>query len=191
MATIDYKMKQVKSNSDKGSSSIQVSHVTIRQSIFFLHLRLVLLEGLAAIGLILFLSLVFSPEVKETIGDGVIVFNVPFFLLIVLAKILVTIYVIVSWLNRYYEINPTEITDKKGLIFVNEKRFLLEHIGAIDVEQGIFGRIFNFGTLKLFNWATEKEEFLYQIHNPLKYYAVLKNLLPEADKGKSLLRENL
>jgi hypothetical protein len=102
-----------------------------------------------------------------------------------------TIFIIVSWLNEYYEISPSEIVFRKGLIFRKEERHLLKHIGEVTIEQGAFGRIFNFGTLRLFNWTTEKSVYLYLIHNPLKYQHILESITPEADKGKKVFREHL
>lgn len=101
------------------------------------------------------------------------------------------IFIIIQWLNQYYEITPKEIIFKRGFIFKKEERNTLDHLGSIEVDQGLLGRIFNFGTIKLFNWATEKNFPLYLIHNPMKYHFILQTLLPEADKKKKVFREHL
>lgn len=191
MPAIDYKEKLLGVNENGGKKEIVVSHITIRQSIFFLHLRLVALEIIAALGLILLLTISFSYDLPTSIGRRIIELNIPIFIFLVLIKLGFMIFIIVSWLNQYYEITPKDIIFRKGLIFKKEMRYQLKHIGEVVLEQGTFGRIFNFGTLKLFNWTTEKHEYLYLIHNPLKYQHILESLTPEADKGKKVLREHI
>lgn len=192
MPDLDYKEKLMGvKKEENGEHNIYVTHITIRQSIFFLHLRLVLIEILAAFGLIVFLTLALSTEVKQRIGSDIIVFNIPIFLVLVAIKLATIIYVIIDWLNEYYEITPKEMIFKKGLLFKTEQRTLMGHIGSVNLDQGILGRIFNFGTLKLFNWTNEKYVYLYLIHNPTKYMNILEKLLPEADREKKVFREHI
>ncbi len=191
MANLDFKSKMMGLTEDAGKTQIVVSHITIRQSIFFLHLRLVALEAISALGLIIFLFIVFSRNLPGDFEQMIIEFNIPLFVILASVKLGFMIFIIVSWLNEYYEITPKEIIHRKGLLIKKEERHLLKHIGEVTVEQGIFGRIFNFGTLKLYNWANEKNVYLYLIHNPLKYEHILEEITPDADKGKKLLREHL
>jgi hypothetical protein len=100
-------------------------------------------------------------------------------------------YIIFEWLEEYYEIYPREVIHKKGIIFKNEQRYILKHIGSVTLLQGIWGRIFNFGTIKLYDWLLGKDTYLYLIHNPIKYHAVLKELLTETDKEKEVFREHV
>lgn len=191
MTSLEYKEKMLGVVNVDKEKKIIVSHVTIRQSIFFLHLRLVAIEIIAAIGLIAFLTLVLDPTVKERLGDNSVLFNIPFFLFLVTTKLVVMICVIIQWLNEYYEITTGEVIFKKGFFFKKEERHVFEHIGSVKLEQGILGRIFNFGTLKLFNWTKEKYVYLYLIHNPMKYQKILEELLPEVDKSEKVFRKHI
>lgn len=101
------------------------------------------------------------------------------------------IYVIVTWLEEYYELTPTEVIHKKGFLFRQEERYTLDHIGSITIEQGLFGRIFNFGSLKLFDWALEENIYIYLIHSPRKYHNILETLIPEADREEKVFREKI
>lgn len=56
------------------------------------------------------------------------------------------------------------------------------HLGKVSLEQNLLGRLLNYGNVKVFNWALEKEITLYLIHNPMKTIRVLQDLLPEADE---------
>lgn len=175
-------------------SKIVVTHVTIRQSISFLVLKLILLEAFAAGAVIAFHSLFLSTTIADVVSNingTFTVFNVFIFLILVIIKTAFVVFIILQWLNEYYEITPKEVIHKSGLIFRREERHTLNHLGSIELEQNLFGKVFNYGTIKLYNWTIEKYVTLYLIHNPLKYHHILQTLLPDADKGKSVVREHI
>lgn len=184
--------EKILSYTKKGrESTITVTHITVRQSIFFLLLKLLFLETVAStliIGFHLFLSTSNLQNISQNTMD---IFNIPLFIILVVLKTIFVIYVIVAWLEEYYEITPIEVVHRKGFIFKREERYTLEHIGSITLEQGILGRIFNFGSLKLFDWALEKNINIYLIHSPLKYHSILEKLVPEADTEKKVFREHV
>jgi membrane protein YdbS with pleckstrin-like domain len=188
------KEKILGTTDDDQKKRIVVTHVTIRQSISVLLLRLIMLEVIAAIAVILLHTLVVSTGITDIVKGLIpftIVFNVPIFILLILLKNCLMIFIIVQWLNEYYEITTEEIIHKKGLIFKKEERNTLEHMGSLEVTQSILGKVFNFGTIKLFNWAKEVNVYFYLIHNPMKYHHILETILPEADKEKKMIREHL
>src|SRR3989344_8316511 len=171
--------------------TIVVTHVTIRQSIFFLVMKLIVIEVVAGIAVAIFHTIILSPNVRGNINPDLIVFNIPLFVAVAFAKIILTIFVIIQWVNEYYEITPKEVIHKKGLIFKKEERHTLNHLVTLEVEQGLVGRIFHYGTLKLFNKETKKDTYLYLIHNPMKYHRILQDIIPQADTGKQVFREHL
>lgn len=171
------------------ASSITVTHITVRQSIFFLVLKLLFLEIVAALSIIAFHIVLANYATQYSLN--IAFFNIPIFILLVLLKTIFMIYVIASWLEEYYEITPTEVLHRKGFLFRREERYTLDHVGSITLEQGLFGRIFNFGSLKLFDWALEENVYIYLIHSPLKYHHILETLLPDVDRGKKVFRESV
>ena len=191
MANIDYKEKLLGVLQNETGKNIVITHVTIRQSISFLVLRLLSIEIMAAIAIIVFHTLILRSDIRQLVGDDILIFNIPLFILLVVIKTVITIFVIIQWLNEYYEITTKDIVHRRGLILKKEERHLLQHIGSVSIEQGVFGRIFNFGTLKLFNWTKEKYVYLYLIHNPMKYLHIMEELLPDADKSKWTVREHI
>jgi membrane protein YdbS with pleckstrin-like domain len=191
MANIDYKEKLLGVLQNETGKNIVITHVTIRQSISFLVLRLLSIEIMAAIAIIVFHTLILRSDIRQLVGDDILIFNIPLFILLVVIKTVITIFVIIQWLNEYYEITTKDIVHRRGLILKKEERHLLQHIGSVSIEQGVFGRIFNFGTLKLFNWTKEKYVYLYLIHNPMKYLHIMEELLPDADKSKRTVREHI
>lgn len=191
MANIDYKEKLLGVLQNETGKNIVITHVTIRQSISFLVLRLLSIEIMAAIAIIVFHTLILRSDIRQLVGDDILIFNIPLFILLVVIKTVITIFVIIQWLNEYYEITTKDIVHRRGLILKKEERHLLQHIGSVSIEQGVFGRIFNFGTLKLFNWTKEKYVYLYLIHNPMKYLHIMEELLHDADKSKRTVREHI
>lgn len=175
-----------------GEEKIYVSHVTVRQSIFLLLLKLVTLEAMAT-GAVVFAYLFMSSTetISETFGANYGLYSILLFLIFIAGKMFVVIFVIIWWLYDYYEITPKEIRHKRGLFFVREERHTLAHLGSVNIDQDIFGRVFNYGSLNLFNWVLEKDATLYLIHNPMKYLQILKNLIPESDEARRVLREHI
>lgn len=172
-----------------GNQQMVVTHLTIRQSIFFLVLKLTLIEILAAICLIFFLTNIFSNPLVTTYNlDG---FLIPAFIIVVFIKSGFTFFTIIQWLEEYYEITPNWVKHKNGFLFKSEEKYRLDHIGSIDLEQGILGRIFNYGTIRLYDWALDRNFYLYLIHNPLKYHKIMETMLPESDTEKKVFRQKV
>ena len=186
------KMKTLGLNEEDNGRNIVVSHVTIRQSISFLIFRLIVLEIISSVLIILFYS-TFVPTgiVENLLGGSYGVYNTLLFIIFVIGKTLFMVFIIVVWLNEYYEITPKEVIHKSGLFFRKEERLVLSHVDSVDLQQGLLGRVFNYGNLVLFNWVLEKSTLLYLIHNPKKYLKILQDLLPQSDQKKQTIREHI
>jgi membrane protein YdbS with pleckstrin-like domain len=114
-----------------------------------------------------------------------------FFLILGFVKIIITLFVVLYWLNAYYEIWPNSIIYKRGIIWKKEEKFPFGHIRSIKVEQGVFGKIFCYGTLSLYDYSLRRYATVYLIHNPVKYFHILDGLVPKAEKEKEILREHI
>ena len=168
---------------------IVVTHLTIRQSIFFLVIKLFAIEILAAASLIYYLTNIYPSEIVNEFGLRA--FLLPVFVMSVLIKTFFTVFTIVQWLEEYYEITPKQIVHRNGFIFKREEAYKLDHIGSLEINQNILGRIFNYGTISLYDWTIEKDIYLYLIHNPFKYHKILEGLLPDVDTKKTVFRRKL
>jgi hypothetical protein len=176
---------------DKDDKRIYVDHVTIRQSIFFLLLKLLTIEVLAGVGLIMFYTVILLPRLMESISNALYSYIVPFFIVMAVIKMFIMIFVVVQWLEEYYEIDPKNIVHKQGLIFRREERFTLGHLGTITLQQGILGSIFHYGTISLYDWVDGRHIHMYLIHNPRKYHKLLQRMVPEADKERLIFRQHI
>ena len=186
------KIKKLHGSSAVGEEQkIAVTHLTIRQSIFFMIMKLLVLEVFAAFGIVCLHLYFYSTKLPDEVIKSFIVFGMPVFIILVIIKTVFMSNIIIQWLEEYYEITPTEVVHKRVLIFKKEDRYSLEHIRSIGLSQGILGRIFNYGNLTLHDWLKDKYIYLYLIHSPKKYYQVLLSLLPEADTDKQVFREHI
>lgn len=170
--------------------NITVTRINIRESISILVLKLIALDFIAAVFTIVFFAVTsFNPS--DSIAEKILTYNMLFFLLLGLLKIAFTIYVVLLWLNEYYELTPTAILHKKGMIIRDEERFQLQDVRTIKLYQGLFGKILNFGTIELQDIRRNKRVEMYLIHNPQRYVHILEKLLENPHEEKHELRKHI
>ncbi|MDO8583034.1 MAG: PH domain-containing protein [bacterium] len=174
---------------------IIVTHVNVRQSIIFLFTKLIALDVLATVIALVFFSPLIVP-LSITIKTQIISYNILYFGLLLFAKILLTLFVVLEWLNEYYEITPAKIFHRRGIIWRKEDVYDLsgnkpDRITSIGIQQGFLGKIFNYGTLFFYDRGLYKYYYLHYIHNPLRYFEILQHLLPDAAIEKNIIREHV
>lgn len=169
---------------------IYVTHVNIRLSIFFLLFKLISIELFSG-GVIVLWHIGLSYYVKTVqMMDTIATYGMPILVVLVLLKTFVTLFLIMQWLNEYYEISAIMIKYRRGIIFRRVDDYPTTDIKFIDVDQGIFGRIFNFGTISLMNIRRVKYAEMYLIHNPLRYAQVIEEIVPGLVERKKLIRRH-
>lgn len=173
---------------------IVVTHVNVRKSIVFLITKLIVLDVLATFIALVFFSPFLVPLPTE-LKTEIISYNIWYFGLLLFGKIILTLFIVLEWLNEYYEITPSKIFYRRGIIWRREDAYDLtlksNRITAIGIQQGILGRIFNYGTLFFYDRGVYKYYYLHYIHNPLRYLEILHHLLPNADVEKEIIREHI
>lgn len=168
---------------ERSERLITVTHVTIRQSISLLVVKLIILDILTA-----FFMLAFCVPIR--------CFHIPLdfdfylFVVMVVLKIFFSFFVVFQWLNNYYEITPETISSYHGFIFQKKEKFYIKHIREVGLQQGLFGKLLDFGTIELYNWDLRRYRYLYLIHNPAKYLRIIKELRPNVDQEDLVLRNH-
>lgn len=170
---------------------LEVTHVNIRLSITIMLFKLIVVEIAAAALVIIFHSALFLIGGQTIPVIGTITFTIPLFLVLITLKTAITLFVILQWLNEYYEITPKMIFHRRGLLFKKEATYPLTQIGMVDVHQTLLGRFFNFGTIGLFDLRRNKYEDMYLIHNPMRYAQIIEHLLPQMNERKEVIREHI
>jgi len=175
--------------SDK-NGKIYVTHINIRQSIFFLVLKLIVLDVMAVSVGILYFSLILNKPMLEVFSSAMPLYGLSFFLILVFLKIALTIYVVIKWITEYYEVWPNMITHRSGFFFRKEEKHQLSQMRSVKIEQGFFGKIFGFGTIHLYNWYLKTNTALYLIHNPIKYFHIIEGLVPKTEKSREIFLDD-
>ena len=169
---------------------IYVTHVNIRLSISFLLLKLILIELFAGLIIILWQSVLAFYVGNISVLHTVILYGLPILFFLVLIKTSITIFLILQWLNEYYEISAEMIKYRRGIIFRRVDDYPIVDIKFIEVQQGALGKLFNFGTITLLNIRRVQYTQMYQIHNPMRYAQVIEELVPNLVERKRMLRRH-
>jgi hypothetical protein len=93
-------------------------------------------------------------------------------------KITITVFVVLQWLNEYYEITSEYIYHKKGLIFRTTQEYRIDQVRRIEIKDSFLGELFNFATVTFFDIRLNKTVDFYLIHNPTRYINILKQIKP-------------
>jgi len=64
---------------------------------------------------------------------------------------ILTLYVTLDWNSRYYTINSKGVIIHEGIISSKAILYDMAAMESIALEQGLFGKLFNFGTLEFYN----------------------------------------
>lgn len=163
------------------TKKITLTYLNIRQSISILLIKLTLIDLLAA-SLILgfYLALLEGTIFVDIAFNNPLIFFV-IFGTIGLLKVALTSYIILLWLNEYYEITPDSIVHKSGIIFKKKERYDLEKVRAMNVDDSIIGEMLNFATITLYDLRMQRYLDMYMIHDPKRYIKVLEILRPNIE----------
>jgi hypothetical protein len=83
------------------------------------------------------------------------------------------------------------VTHRRGFLFQKKESFSFGDIQSIKFDQGIFGRLFNYGTVSLYDWKLRKNITLYLIHNPRRYFRIIRQYNPVAEIEEKQIRKKL
>lgn len=95
---------------------------------------------------------------------------------IVIIDLFISLIFYFDWVNKSYEIRSQSIVEKRGIIFRREETYACSNIEEIILKQGILGRIFDFGSLRLYDPALQQSIYLTNIRDPHHYQTILRKL---------------
>jgi hypothetical protein len=157
---------------------ITLTHLNIRESISILISKLILVDIVMAVIVVgaYYLMVngdIYSLHLSSNPSLFLIIFGV-----VGIIKISLGCWIVLEWLNEYYEITPEYIVYKRGVIFKNKQQFRIDHTRMMRVIDSLPGEIFNYGTISLYDLRLNKYLDMYMIHNPERYAQVLKTIRP-------------
>jgi len=150
----------------------------VRESLFFLTLKLVILEFFFGV-IFLFSTTVldfFEINNQNNLNnifslEGLIMFTV------ITVQIVLTISVVIGWLYNYYELSEEKVTHHRGVFFLQKKSLYFREVQEIVLRQKFLGRIFHYGNLGLVGSNTETLFALQRISEPQKNIEMLQRLM--------------
>ena len=141
----------------------------VRSSIFILFAKVFWLET------ILFVASSFLTYLMRSGGSAVIDSFVMYRISIYAINIVVVTYLLLAWYLKYYVVSPKGIYSSSGIIFRRTESLDTPAIRSIQVNQGMFGHIFGYGTLKLISPLIEKDFYMVKIPAPFKHSSLIEN----------------
>jgi len=103
-------------------------------------------------------------------------------LLVALTQLALTAYIFLEWGFDLYIIHPNKINHVHGILFRKTDSYDTTNIETAHIEESIFGRIFNYGTITMHSPSLEENIILYNIAMPS---LVLNNIKENQTKNKS------
>ena len=163
------------------ANKITLTYLNIRQSISILIAKLITIDVVLAIMVIGVYFLI--SQNSRLLGDVVYssILFLGFFIVAGIFKIVLGCYVVLLWLNEYYEITPEYVIYRKGLIFKKQEQYRLDHVRRISVEDSFMGEMLNFATITLYDIRLNKYLDMYLIHNARRYAKIFQQLRPEIE----------
>lgn len=148
-----------------------VAEYHIRQTVAIPITKLVMIEII--ITLISFFARFLSFNyLGEILNNLILIVEI---LVIQIFNLYLILNVIFSWLSIEYILRNDEIVIRQGLIKSKETTYEIANLQSMSINQSLMGRLFNFGTIRLFNPVLKEEIFLEDIPNPKLYGAIIQN----------------
>jgi uncharacterized membrane protein YdbT with pleckstrin-like domain len=106
-------------------------------------------------------------------------------LLIHIVNIFSAVWITLFWSSNYYIITPKDVTVRRGVFYTYEKAFSIDKAESVTYRQGFWGKVFNYGTVKVFSPALREDIFIRDIPSPEKFAELLRT---HTDATNSLFR---
>lgn len=163
------------------------SHVFIIFRLIMLEILLVILYLVVRIPKTFFLRDFLNASQYETLN----ITGVLYFIALSLSEMFIVFYIVMEWANETYEIREDSIIHRKGVFKLNEEIYSLRNLGSATIQQGLMGKLFNYGTITINSPILKKEFYLYNVQDPKKVVGLFEdNIENEAGKSTLIVKKN-
>lgn len=100
-------------------------------------------------------------------------------ILIQILNLYILLIAILTWLNKQYIFNPKEVIIKTGVISTKSTTYEIANLQSMSISQNVIQKLFNFGSIKLFNPVLKEEIYIADIPDPHKYGEIIQQYQPE------------
>jgi uncharacterized membrane protein YdbT with pleckstrin-like domain len=148
----------------------------VRPSPFFLFLRIFSVHLLLAVGISL--AVLMPSLFLRSVADIEILYNFKIVMILTLMMVgeIFTLVIIARWVTEFYVIKNDSLTYRMGIFFKQKRVLLIRQIVEVVMIQNLFGRIFNYGTIKVITSQALEGVYIKRVENPNKYFKVLREL---------------
>lgn len=94
----------------------------------------------------------------------------------------VIILLFIHWSLTTYEIRPGELVFRSGFLLRRMDIHSLKNMQTVYTTQGVFGRLFHYGNVRLFNPMSKEELLLERISDPERHAESLREVLENPSK---------
>jgi len=159
----------------------------VRRSPAGLVIKIIAIEiSLEIIYLLLSTALV---EVRSQAGESYTLARAILSVMFLSLAITAVVTLVAQWANEGYYIKENELVVRRGIIHKTEISYPYANMQSVSVQQGFFGRLFNFGLVTIFIPTLGKDILFNEISAPKKFAQVLKDHIPYAESGQFLIRK--
>jgi len=147
-------------------------HYVLRQSIVVLVTNLLVTESIVGlIALILRMPIKnFGDQIDTILSSGILYIIASG--IVQLLNIGFIIFLTLKWSSTQYIIKPKNLILQTGILTIKEIVYSTERIESISVSQGIWSRIWNYGSVTMYNPLLKTDVILRKIANPYFYAEV-------------------
>lgn len=157
---------------------MDVSHVVIRRSPLptVLHTALItaILMGAYAVFAFLFDDTLESVR-QMRLGDLVGI-DAMALLVVVILSLTYTFFRMMQWSNENYILRPGEIVHHRGVMRVRETRYALNTVETITFNQSVWGKLLQYGTIRLERPRSHDQFELHQILDPSQQLPLIQSV---------------
>lgn len=162
---------------DQNNEHIQQS-IHLRQSPVILVMRLITVELIIFILHSLFKVVIV--QIEQYVGSDIYgMIGIVEIIVLQILNIGLILQIIFSWLNTTYIINPREVIFSTGFVSRVSTTYEFANLQSMNVSQSVWGRLFNFGSIRLFNPVLKEEVTLDLIPNPDQVGRFIQQFQPE------------
>lgn len=147
--------------------------------------RLVVLDILITVSYVLFrifTTLLHLLNINALGFYGVSMMDIIYFAIITVAELTLGVWLVLSWANEEWEIKEGVIYHRRGIFHMKEDAYSLKQIGSTTLHQGLLGRLFNYGTIRIFSPLLKQDYYLMNIQNPREIVKMLEDEVAGTNK---------
>jgi uncharacterized membrane protein YdbT with pleckstrin-like domain len=94
---------------------------------------------------------------------------------------LLILFITLDWITSYYILDGKSVITHSGIILSKEGSYDMAGIESVEISQGLFGKIFNFGTLTLFNPILKRDLKLKYVPDPYVKGRLIQHMHPKSN----------